>query len=96
MRYHQFTRQAQLGQVSAINILSSRTDVYTAEAVIQDRCYTIERRDSREPLCFTNYRDARRWSASLSGIPVNLQVSYAYEEMIGEPGLDGGLGLEED
>ncbi|WP_207061448.1 DUF6482 family protein [Motiliproteus sp. SC1-56] len=88
MKYSDFTEEAQQGRVSAINILSNEGDIYTAEAVIHGTGYTIERRDSAEPLCFHSYREAKQQFEFLKNTPVRLQPSHAYEEMVGEPGME--------
>lgn len=87
MKYSDFALEAQRGRVSAINILSNEGDIYTAEAVIHGKGYTIERRDSKDPLVFHSYREAKREFARLGDMPVELQQSSAYEEMVGEPDL---------
>ena len=69
------------GHVDAIHILSNEGDIYTAQAVIRGRIHTIEHDDSRQPMVFHSYVEAKRQFKGFK-VPVALQPSLVYDEMV--------------
>ncbi|WP_210394636.1 DUF6482 family protein [Motiliproteus sediminis] len=76
-----FGQEVQNGRVEAVNILSNEGDIYTASALIRGKEHTLENDDSRQPLVFHSYIEAKRRFEDYR-VPLTLKQSEVYDEMV--------------
>ncbi|MCW8883898.1 MAG: DUF6482 family protein [Motiliproteus sp.] len=84
MKYSDLTLENLRGHVEAINVLSNEGDIYTAEAVIHGIGYTIEAKATGLPMVFHSFIEAKREFEHLGELPIRLETTEVFDEMVGE------------
>ncbi len=84
MKFAEFTHEARLGHIEAIHVHSNEGDIYTADIVIKGKRYPLETGGSTGPRVFHSFREAKQAFEDYPEVPIQLEQSGVYDEMVGE------------